>query len=508
TKFGGGGKRGRAKIHSPQPPFFLPARAFSFGSAARSAASCQFLGISDKMSSSQTVKTHHRHRFDERFLCYDRRGMNLDFRHSPLLTWADPFLSDHPSAQLYVVGGAVRDAIRGRDVKDVDLVIGGVKAEALEAWLGEHGTVSFVGKRFGVWKFAPHHDPSNPQIDIALPRKDVSIGGDGGYRQFLVESDPNLPIEEDLARRDFTVNAIAYDWRRDELVDPFGGQSDLKAQLIRAVGNPALRFREDSSRLLRALRFACTLGFSIEEKTWSVLKQMTPRLSLEAGGRRIVARELMAEEFVKTLEADPARCIELYQASGAWNELFSNGSARGFTVPGFIRQSRIRLCRTDVATDLQMYGWIQRDTDSDRRELLFVLLCYRVFKSAGETYDWLHLWRFETVADVKAVVAVVRAMQTDPRRVNLAQIERQLLPYRELFSQALIATNHPHARQWLDRLILVQRTHDAPPLLERIDLTDIPDGPKRGEIVNAVRSAQLAGEISTREEALALLKQF
>src|SRR3990167_1713301 len=58
TKFGGGGKRGRAKIHSPQPPFFLPARAFSFGFAARSAASCQFLGISDKMSSSQTVKTH------------------------------------------------------------------------------------------------------------------------------------------------------------------------------------------------------------------------------------------------------------------------------------------------------------------------------------------------------------------------------------------------------------------------------------------------------------------
>ena len=93
--------------------------------------------------------------------------------------------------------------------------------QKLEAWLGAHGTVSYVGKRFGVWKFAPHHDPTNPNIDIALPRKDVSIGSEGGYRQFLVESDPHLPIEEDLARRDFTVNAIAYDWRRDKLVDPF-----------------------------------------------------------------------------------------------------------------------------------------------------------------------------------------------------------------------------------------------------------------------------------------------
>lgn len=420
-------------------------------------------------------------------------------RNSPLLSWVDVFLTDHPSARLYVVGGAVRDALRGREVKEYDLVIGGIEAEALEAWLEAHGTVSFVGKRFGVWKFAPHHDPTNPRIDIALPRKDVSIGESGGYRQFLVESDPALPIEEDLARRDFTVNAIAYDWRQGELIDPFGGRDDLKTQLIRTVGNPAERFREDSSRLLRAIRFACTLGFSIEPGTWNVLKQMVPRLSLEmdgpaqpdgrSGKHRVVARELMAEEFVKALEANPAHCIELYEASGAWNELFRNAGAKLLQKPVFIGK-----CRSLAP--------------ASSRGLLLVLLCHDVFKSVGDAYDWLHLWRFEMQADVKAIITVVRALKTDPAKVSLAQIERQLLPYRELLSQALLALNHKDARAWLERLLEVYKHHEAPPLLTTDDLKNIPDGPKRGEVVNAVRSAQLAGEIVTRAEALETMNQF
>ena len=200
--------------------------------------------------------------------------MLLAFRNDPLLSFVEPFLEAHPTAHLYVVGGAVRDALRGVALKDFDLVVSGLEPERLEIWLQAHGTVSFVGKRFGVWKFSPHHDPNNPQIDIALPRKDLSIGEEGGYRQFLVESDPFLPIEKDLARRDFTVNAMAYDWRTNQLIDPFDGQADLRARIIRCVGKPWERFQEDSSRILRALRFACVLRSTIEPQTWDSLREL------------------------------------------------------------------------------------------------------------------------------------------------------------------------------------------------------------------------------------------
>src|SRR3989344_1944115 len=150
--------------------------------------------------------------------------------------------------EIFLVGGAVRDIILGRPVKDIDILARGVKITELEKELKKLGEVNLVGKRFGVLKFLPKAmglprldkigaRNDRKEIDIALLRTDFSFGT-GVYKDFKVKYDPNLPVESDLERRDFTINAMAYNIYNGRIVDPFGGMGDLKKKIIRAVGKP------------------------------------------------------------------------------------------------------------------------------------------------------------------------------------------------------------------------------------------------------------------------------
>lgn len=240
---------------------------------------------------------------------------------------AFPFLAaletHFPEGEIYLVGGAVRDLLLGRETKDFDFLVRGIPAEKLRDFLKLHGKVNWVGKNFGVYKFAPHGVVLEEQIDIALPRTERAfLKGGGGRRDFEVQSDAALPVEEDLRRRDFTVNAIAADLRKKSLVDPFGGGNDLIAGRLRAVGDPAQRFAEDSSRLLRALRFACQFQFRFEEKTWTALRAAIGALNAKReDGTEIVPREIIAKEFIKAIVSDPVRAFDLWDESSAFAEL-------------------------------------------------------------------------------------------------------------------------------------------------------------------------------------------
>lgn len=230
-------------------------------------------------------------------------------------------LKQFPKSDVYVVGGTVRDAlIGGRDSKDYDLVVSGVAAKTLAAFLKKYGTVNLVGRNFGVYKFLPANwDPKNA-VDIALPRKEFSLGT-GGYRDFDVQSDANLPIEADLARRDFTWNAMAWSARQKTLIDPWNGIGDLKNKVLRTVGNPAERFSEDYTRILRAIRFALVLDFKIEDATLRAIKKLIPRLAdervLDGKRERVTPYEMISEEFLKALMANPVKTMEMYRALGA-----------------------------------------------------------------------------------------------------------------------------------------------------------------------------------------------
>lgn len=224
----------------------------------------------------------------------------------PLTTLERILRKEYPDSRVYLVGGAVRDRIMKRESKDLDAVVSGVPPDALEKILEREGEARLVGKSFGVYKWNPGHNMDT--IDIALPRSETGWGT-GGRRDVTVQSDHMLSIEEDLKRRDFTINAIAYDVRAKRYIDPKNGRTDIKNKIIKTVGDPSARFAEDYSRILRALRFATELNFSIEKNTWRVLRK---RIGLV----KKVTKEIAAEELGKSLSNSPSRALLMFYKAG------------------------------------------------------------------------------------------------------------------------------------------------------------------------------------------------
>lgn len=233
----------------------------------------------------------------------------------PDLSFVNKLIKTFPEGGIYLVGGAVRDIVLKRKTKDYDFVVKNVPAKSLENFLQRLGKVNLVGKSFGVFKFVPPKSKIEA-IDIALPRTEHSLYLTGGYRDFKIQSDPKLPIEKDLNRRDFTINALAFDIKNKTLIDVTDGLSDLATEKIRTVGEPGLRFKEDYSRLLRALRLAVQLNFSIEDKTWQAIKKLITQLK-----NKVVPREVVAKELLKSLQVNPVQAFDLLDDSGVFKTL-------------------------------------------------------------------------------------------------------------------------------------------------------------------------------------------
>jgi tRNA nucleotidyltransferase (CCA-adding enzyme) len=157
-----------------------------------------------------------------------------------------------------VVGGWVRDRLRGDASKDLDIEIYGIPEHELPAMLEPFGRVEPVGRSFPVYKVAG--------IDVALPRRESKVGR--GHTAFAVEGDPRMPVHEAARRRDFTINAIAWDPLTDTYEDPFGGRADLQAGVLRVV-DPRT-FGDDSLRVLRALQFAARFELTVPEDTRAI----------------------------------------------------------------------------------------------------------------------------------------------------------------------------------------------------------------------------------------------
>ena len=181
--------------------------------------------------------------------------------------------------QLYVVGGAVRDAILGKSPKDFDLTTDAKPDEVLDiAKQGKFKSVE-VGKQFGVVVVGGH--------EIATFRKDIGKGRRPDAVDFT-------DIKGDVKRRDLTINALFYDIGKGQIVDLVGGIADLKKKKIRTVGNAEERFDEDPLRKLRAVRFAGSVGGKMTKDTWSALKKNS-----DISG---VSNERIRDEFIKGIK--------------------------------------------------------------------------------------------------------------------------------------------------------------------------------------------------------------
>jgi tRNA nucleotidyltransferase (CCA-adding enzyme) len=168
-----------------------------------------------------------------------------------------------------IVGGWVRDWLRRQPSKDVDIEVFGVPQHGLPALLAPLGRVEPVGQSFPVYKVVRPGEDSGA-IDVALPRRESKRGR--GHKGFEVQGDPSMSIEEAARRRDFTVNAIAWDPLTGEYEDPFDGRSDLGRRVLRAV-DPGT-FGDDSLRVLRAVQFAARFEFMLHDETAAICRRI------------------------------------------------------------------------------------------------------------------------------------------------------------------------------------------------------------------------------------------
>lgn len=205
--------------------------------------------------------------------------------------------------ETWCVGGAVRDALLGIEHLDWDLATA-ARPDVVRRLFRR--TVP-VGIQFGTIGVL---DAEGRMHEVTTFRRDVRTDGRHAEVEFGVS------LEDDLARRDFTINAIAWDPVGRRLADPFDGQGDLARGLVRAVGAPDERFREDRLRALRAIRFAARFGFRIEAETWEGIRRSAPHL-----GR--LSAERVKQELEKTMEqvARPSAALALWRESGAFATL-------------------------------------------------------------------------------------------------------------------------------------------------------------------------------------------
>lgn len=251
--------------------------------------------------------------------------LKKDLSSKPYLKFIKKLFKKHPQSKVYLVGGAIRDYLLDiKEIKDYDFVVRNVKSEDLNNFLQKEGQVNLVGKNFGVYKFYPQGAKLNEAIDIALPRTEHAMNT-GGYHDFEVQSDYKMNIKEDLSRRDFTINALAFDLKKEELVDEFSGLLDLKNKIIKTVGKPEERFKEDYSRMLRALRFSCQLNFAIDKKTFQSIQKdiahINKKRTISGKEERIVPYEIISEELLKAFYESPVKAFDLYDQSGAFEQL-------------------------------------------------------------------------------------------------------------------------------------------------------------------------------------------
>lgn len=262
-------------------------------------------------------------------------------------------LKDH-GFEGYAVGGSVRDLLLNRSTKSWDFTTNATPAHILEIFPD-----SFYDNQFGTVGVKIRPKDTSGMAD----KQELHRGGEKEetshhevediyeittYRSERGYKDHRHPdeviwgekLEEDLARRDFTINAIAFDGKT--LVDPFKGQEDLKNKSIRAVGDPEKRFNEDALRLLRAIRIATELGFTIEEHTFTVIKKLAPFITQ-------VSHDRIRNELMKIIKSEfPADGVMLLKNSGLLVEILPE-LEKCFGVP---QQSPKRHHIYDVGTHL------------------------------------------------------------------------------------------------------------------------------------------------------------
>src|SRR5580704_7200546 len=200
--------------------------------------------------------------------------------------------------QAYFVGGSVRDLLLGREPADYDVATDATPDQVHDLF-SQFSVVIGVGAKFGVQLVAdPERNLDEPllTVEVATFRSDVGYSDGRHPDQVVYSSTP----QEDVQRRDFTINGLLLDPETNKVLDFVGGRDDLRAGIIRAIGQPEARFREDKLRMLRAVRFATRFGYTIEPETLRAIQKLAPEINQ-------VSAERLRDELTKLLTEGAAR---------------------------------------------------------------------------------------------------------------------------------------------------------------------------------------------------------
>ncbi|MDQ6663024.1 MAG: CCA tRNA nucleotidyltransferase [Acidobacteriota bacterium] len=412
--------------------------------------------------------------------------------------------------QAWFAGGCVRDLLLERPPKDYDIATDAVPERLIELFPNS----DLVGAHFGVVLVRD----GGAQVEVATFRTDHAY--EDGRRPASVhfESDPR----RDVARRDFTINALLLDPESGKVLDYVGGRDDLQVGLIRAIGDPEVRFREDHLRLLRAIRFAARLGFEIEQGTFAAIQRL-------AASIRGVSAERVRDELARILtEGGARRGLELLDSSGLLREILPEVAAmKGVEQPpefhpeGDVwKHTLIMLEELRNPSAALALGVLLHDVGKPPTFRIAGRIRFDGHVEAGVklTREILGRLRFSQreIARVEALVANHMRFKDVPqmrestlkRFLRLPDFDEHLELHRlDCLSSHGQLRNYEMARAKRDEM--PAEVLKPPPLLTGDDLiaAGYCPGPEFSKMLAAVEDAQLESRIYTRDEALALVRE-
>jgi poly(A) polymerase len=410
-------------------------------------------------------------------------------------------------------GGCVRDELLGLQPKDYDVATDATPEQVRRLF---RPTVA-IGAAFGVIAvLGPRTSAGRLTVEVATFRSDVSYS-DGRHPDAVVYSSPR----EDAERRDFTINGMFFDPIENKLIDYVGGQADLPAHILRAIGDPSRRFAEDKLRMLRGVRLATRFGLSIDPTTAEAIRAMADQIT-------VVSAERIADELRKLLvHRQRARGVNLLADLGLvrpilpellpmkglpqglpsapvgdlWDHVMTVlerlGENVSFPLAFAALLHDVGKPRT-VARTAERYTFYHHE-HVGRRIASEICLRLKLSNEERERIEWL-VERHQYLAD---------APQMRPARLKTILIHPGIEELLRLHEADALASGHSLDHVNFCRRLLASWTEadlNPPPLLTGDDLKahGLPPGPLYKRILEAVREAQLDGTITTKAEALAL----
>ena len=407
--------------------------------------------------------------------------------------------------QAYLVGGCVRDLLLGSRPKDFDVATDAPPPRILELFPGS----GCIGAHFGVVLVRE----GGSQVEVATFRSDRDYADGRRPTSVHFETDPR----QDAVRRDFTINGLLLDPETGEVLDFVDGRADLEKHLIRAIGDPVVRFREDHLRLLRAVRFAARLGFTIDPATFEAIRR-------HHGLIRTVSAERIREELVRILtEGGARRGFELLDASSLLADILPEVAAmKGVAQPPEFHpegdvwvHTLLLLEKLDRASPTLAWGALLHDVGKPStfrvaERIRFDGHVEEGVRLAHHIFDRLRFSR-DDASQVEALIEHHMRFKDVPR-MKESTLKRflRLSKFEEHLDLHRLDCLSSHGR--LDTYDFVRRKlADLPaeqlrpkPLITGDDLIaeGFTPGPIFSEILAAVEDAQLEGRLTTRPAAL------